>query len=92
MVKSSQNFWVGTQLPESNGDNVTGSNTFELTESKLREHAGYDKVSDIITGRVLVDFSGNFEYGSGGVVRSIDPVPLTISAIGSTIDAKSMGK
>jgi hypothetical protein len=79
MLKSSQSFWVG-------------SNENDLIEAKIRDQVGYDETVDLVTGRVIVDFAGTFSYGAAGFLRSIDPLPLTISALGFTIDAKEMGK
>jgi len=100
MLKSSQSFWVGSQDPGDNlsspqnmpGSNHATDNVFGLTEAKIRDQAGYDSSVDLVTGRVLVNFAGTFTYGAAGFVRSLDPLPLTISALGFTIDAKEMGK
>jgi hypothetical protein len=100
MLKSSQSFWVGSQDPGDNlsspqnmpGSNHATDNVFGLTEAKIRDQAGYDSTVDLVTGRVLVNFAGTFTYGAAGFVRSLDPLPLTISALGFTIDAKEMGK
>ncbi|MGH2612063.1 MAG: hypothetical protein ACRDFB_03315 [Rhabdochlamydiaceae bacterium] len=100
LVKDTQGFWAGVQNPDTNreapqnqaGPTQTPDYTFGLIEAKVRKNSGYDSPVDIITGRMLVDIAGKFDYGSNVFIRSIDPIPCEITALGSSIDIQSMGR
>lgn len=100
MVNSTQGFWVGDKNPNTNpsapqnqmGPIQNPDYHYGLIEAKIREIAGYDSSVDLTTGLVLVDFSGDFGYGSNLFIRSLDPIPCNFSAVGFSVDMPSIGK
>ena len=100
MVTSTQGYWVGSENPDTNkqapqnlpGPPQTPSYIYGLTETKIRDSADYDSSVDMVTGRVLTDFSGTFDYGARLFVRSPDPIPCNFSAIGFAVATPSVGK
>jgi hypothetical protein len=100
MVTSTQGYWVGTENPDTNkqspqnlpGPTQSPNYTFGLIESKVRDSAGYDSASDLVTGRIVTDFAGEWGYGSKLFIRCVDPIPCNFSAIGFAVDMPSIGK
>lgn len=108
MVNLTQGYWVGAQNPDTNpeapqnksGPPKTPNYTYGLTEAKVRgddqegtpERDIYDAGVPLVTGRILTNFAGEYGYGAGMFIRSIDPIPVNFMAIGTNVEIPGVGK
>jgi len=98
-VKNTQDFYVGHKNPDTNprspqNQPVPGTTNlvYGLIESGKRKDENYDNPTALKTGRILTQVPSSFDYGASIFIRSIDPMPCNLEAIGVQADFQTGGK